>query len=318
MVQARDASEYSPYRKVLREEWKLLNGQANYQLSGEDIHHLNALNEPLTIEEIEAIYAPLSHYLQLHVASYRSLHAQIAPFFKTLSRPIPFIIGIAGSVAAGKSTTARVLQKLLSLHPDTPQVELITTDGFLYPNAELENRGLLNRKGFPESYHTKRLLSVLSAIKSGEEMVEVPLYSHLTYDVLPDQVLQIRQPDILIVEGINVLQVNSRGGFGEDKIFVSDFFDYSIYVDADAADLEHWYIHRFESLRKTAFRNPKSYFKKYAEFTEQESVAMAKKIWNEINAPNLIQNIQPTRFRSDMILKKGFNHFVEELYIRKI
>jgi type I pantothenate kinase len=317
MVQALAASGYSPYRKILREEWKLLNGRVNFRLKDEEMQSLGALNEPLTFEEIEDIYAPLSHFLQFHVESYRALHERIAPYLQVSNKPLPYIIGIAGSVAAGKSTTARVLQKLLSMHPLTPKVDLVTTDGFLYPNAELERRGILNRKGFPESYHTKHLLSFLSAVKGGQEEVEVPLYSHLTYDVLPDQFMRIQQPDILIVEGINVLQVNSRGGFGENKVFVSDFFDYAIYVDADADHLEHWYINRFESLRKTAFQHPQSYFKKYANFTETESIAMARKIWKEINAPNLLQNIQPTRFRSNMILKKGANHFVEELYIRK-
>jgi type I pantothenate kinase len=266
---------------------------------------------------VEDIYIPMVRLLQIHLTHYRNLHNERDQFFDNTSKPIPYIIGIAGSVAVGKSTTARLLQKLLSMTPEKPKVELITTDGFLYPNEELERRGLLNKKGFPESYDAKQLLSFLSSVKSGRDTLEVPLYSHLYYDVIKDKVQTINCPDILIVEGINVLQVTT-GRKPKRRVFVSDFFDFSIYVDASERDLREWYLERFKKLQQTAFRDPDSYFHRYATYSEELLMKFANEVWDEINLVNLQQNILPTRFRADLILEKGECHFVRGVRIRKI
>ncbi len=309
----------SPFRSIKREDWKNLNGKVLHNFSVEDLENLHALNEPLTNQEIEEVYFPLSHLLEIHIDRFQSLHQRTNRFFGKEESKLPYIIGIAGSVAVGKSTTARVLQRVLTLLPSKPKVDLVTTDGFLYPNQQLIERGILNRKGFPESYDAKRLIHFLSAVKSGAPKIAVPVYSHLVYDVLPDEQQQvIEQPDILIVEGINVLQVNSQRPRKGHSVFVSDFFDYSIYVHASEKNLIEWYTNRFESLRATAFQNPASFFHKYANMTADESHAMAVNIWNEINKPNLLKNILPTRYRADLILGKGSHHFVKNVKVRKI
>ena len=310
---------YSPFRSFTREEWGKLEDHPMFPISEIDLTQLQGLNEPLTIEELEEVYIPLIRLLQIHITHYRNLHTERDEFFVNSSHRVPYVIGIAGSVAAGKSTTARVLQKLLSLTPGKLKVELVTTDGFLYSNAELNKRGIFNRKGFPESYDAKRLIAFLSAAKSGRQTLTAPVYSHLYYDVLSNEIQEIDYPDILIVEGINVLQVpKGSEGIRKKSGFVSDFFDFSIYVDASHKDLRQWFIERFLTLQKTAFLNPQSYFHQYAEMSKQQSLDFANQVWDNINLPNLEQNILPTRFRADLILEKGECHFVRGVRIRKI
>lgn len=308
---------YSPYLHFSRSAWAELKDDEILHLLDTDIDSMRALNEPLTLEEITSIYLPLSRLLNFYVTASQELYAVTDKFLHTSITKVPFIIAIAGSVAVGKSTTSRVLQKLLSLWPGHPRVELVTTDGFLYPNKILEGKGILNRKGFPESYDARKLIRFLADLKSGKPKVSAPLYSHLYYDLLKNEEHWIENPDVVIIEGINVLQA---GGSSDKatRVFVSDFFDFSIYVDAQTSFIEHWYVDRFEALKETAFKDPKSYFHRFAKLTTKESKAMAKKIWKEINEPNLVENILPTRNRAKLILKKGPDHFVEEVWLRKL
>ncbi len=319
------ANGFSPYIRIPRAQWAGLKDDETIHVLDNDIDQLRALNEPLTLEEITQVYLPLSRLLNFYVTAAQELYAVADRFLRARITKVPFIIGIAGSVAVGKSTAARVLQRLLSLWANHPKVDLVTTDGFLYPNKVLEQKKLMNRKGFPESYDTRRLIQFLADIKSGEPRVAAPVYSHLQYDVVPGELQWIAHPDIVILEGINVLQGQyPRGRRAAEALserqasFVSDFFDFSIYVDAEEGDIARWYVERFETLKQTAFRNPESYFHRFASLTREESEAKARQIWQEINKPNLEQNILPTRYRSKLILKKGPDHFVQEVWLRKL
>jgi len=301
------------FESFSRAEWSALRAATPLALSTDDIETMRGINERLDMAEVEDVYLPLSRLLNLHIDATQQLAAVTDIFLSTPPDPIPYIIGIGGSVAVGKSTTARVLQTLLSHWPTHPKVDLITTDGFLFPNAELEQRGLMLRKGFPESYDTAGLITLLKQMKSGAGRVTAPVYSHLVYDIVPDAEVVLERPDVLIVEGLNVLQGNSSS---EDQ-FVSDFFDFSIYVDAKEDTIKSWYVERFLTLRESVFQNPDSYFRNYAELDQDEATGVASGIWDEINAPNLRQNIAPTRSRSRCILTKGENHRVERVQIQK-
>lgn len=285
-------------------------------LTNEELQTLKGLNVEISLDEVEVIYLPLSRLLNLYVAATQNLYQATNLFLGNHTAKVPYIIGIAGSVAVGKSTTARLIRALLARWPNHPKVELITTDGFLFPNAVLEEQHMLQRKGFPESYDVRRLLRFLRDVKSGAPEVAAPLYSHLTYDIVPDQMQVIRQPDILIVEGLNVLE--TQGADKHAQLFVSDFFDFSIYVDAPEHHIRKWYIDRFETLRRTAFQDPSSYFHRYGNLTPQETKERAASIWATINALNLVENIAPTRSRADLILQKGENHIVEQVHLRKL
>jgi len=302
------------FESFSRAEWYALRAATPLTLSGDDLEAVRGINDRLDMNEVEEVYLPLSRLLNLHITATQQLAAVTDTFLSTEASSVPYIIGIGGSVAVGKSTTARVLQSLLSHWPSHPHVDLITTDGFLFPNAELARRDLMTRKGFPESYDTAALIDVLREMKSGTRSVTARVYSHLTYDILPNEYVVLEQPDVLIVEGLNVLQSN---GTSQNQ-FVSDFFDFSVYVDADENEIKSWYIERFLTLRESVFQNPDSYFRNYADLDREEAIRVASSIWDEINAPNLAENIAPTKNRSRCILTKGVNHQVERIQIQKM
>lgn len=309
----------SPYRTFTREEWAKLRADTPLTLTAEEVVRLQSLNDPISLAEVAAIYLPLSRLLSLYVAATQGLFRATQRFLLAEEDgKVPYIIGIAGSVAAGKSTTARVLKALLARWPNTPKVDLVTTDGFLLPNAELTRLNLMERKGFPESYDTQALLHFLADIKAGKRNVSAPVYSHLVYDVVPGETVTVDRPDILIVEGLNVLQPARMPRDGKAIPFVSDYFDFSIYVDAEEALLHSWYVRRFMRLRETAFRDPKSYFRKYADVGEDEALATAERLWSRINLVNLRENIVPTRQRASLILRKGEDHRIEEVALRRL
>lgn len=302
------------FESFTRSEWSALREATPLMLSPDDIETVRGINERLDMHEVEEVYLPLSRLLNLHINATQQLSAVTDIFLSTPRAPIPYIIGIGGSVAVGKSTTARVMQTLLSHWPTHPKVDLVTTDGYLFPNAELERRGLMTRKGFPESYDTGALVELLRRMKSGDSHVTAPVYSHLLYDIVEDEEIVLERPDVLIVEGLNVLQGNNTS----ENQFVSDFFDFSIYVDAEEATIKSWYVERFLTLRESVFQNPDSYFRHYADLTEEAAIEVASGIWEAINAPNLRENIAPTRQRARCILTKGDNHRVERVQIQKI
>jgi len=307
-----------PFLKFTAKEWSKFRADTPMTLSESEIKTLRSLNDPVSIAEVERIYLSLSRLLSAHVDSSIGLFKQRARFLALRGQKTPFIIGIAGPVAVGKSTVARILKELLARWPSSPKVELITTDGFLLPNSTLRRRRLMNRKGFPESYDFGELLRFLSAIKAGEPEVHAPLYAHLTYDVLKGQTRKVERPDILIFEGINVLQSSDMPKAGMSVPFISDFFDFSIYIDADERDIERWYVDRFMQLRETAFTNPKSFFHRYSELSEDAGYAIAQGLWDNINLINLHQNILPTRPRADLVLRKGSDHLIEHVALRKL
>jgi type I pantothenate kinase len=309
----------SPYRSFAREEWARLRADTPLTLTAQEVSQLQSLDDPISLDEVIAIYLPLSRLLSLYVAAAQGLFKATQRFLLAeRTDKVPYIIGVAGSVAVGKSTTARILKALLARWPNTPKVDLVTTDGFLWPNAELTRLGLMERKGFPESYNTAKLLRFLADIKAGKRAVHAPLYSHLVYDVVPGEETVVERPDILIVEGLNVLQPARLPRDGAAIPFVSDYFDFSIYLDAAEDDLHRWYLHRFLKLRNTAFRDPLSYFRKYADLSEDEAMDFAEGLWGRINLVNLRDNILPTRQRASLILRKGASHRIEQVDLRRL
>lgn len=309
---------FSPYVTFSREAWAAFRQDTPLTLTESDLLELRGINESISLDDVVEIYLPLSRLLNLHVAASQELHQATYRFLGGPAAKVPFIIGLAGSVAVGKSTAARILQALLSRWANHVNVALITTDGFLYPNAVLTEKGLMRRKGFPESYDVKALIEFVAALKAGAPVVQAPVYSHMTYDVLPGIFDVIRKPDIVIIEGINVLQPPRLDPDKPSRVYVSDFFDFSIYVDAEADQIASWFLSRFHKLRDTAFRDSTSYFHRYADMTFEEADAYARGVWQDINHANLIENIEPTRERADLVLKKSSNHSIEEIRLRKL
>ncbi|GER21671.1 pantothenate kinase [Zafaria cholistanensis] len=308
----------TPYVELDRQTWARLSNQIQQPLDQDDLQRLSGLGEQLDLEEIREVYLPLSRLLNLYVQGAAQLHQATNTFLGERTRRTPFVIGVAGSVAVGKSTTARVLQEMLRRWPDTPNVELVTTDGFLYPNEVLERRGLMQRKGFPESYDRRALLRFVAEVKSGAEEVRAPWYSHLTYDIVPGREVVVRRPDVLIVEGLNVLAPARVRSDGTTGLALSDYFDFSVYVDARTPDIEEWYISRFMRLRSGAFADPASYFHRYAMLSDVEARETARSIWKGINEPNLRENVLPTRGRAQLVLTKDADHTIRRMLLRKI
>ncbi|MDH4276675.1 MAG: type I pantothenate kinase [Acidimicrobiia bacterium] len=307
---------HSPYMTFTADQWAALRAYTPLSLTEADLEQLRGLNVALSLDEVARFFLPLSRLLNLYVGASQELYRASDTFLGRLPAKTPFVIGIAGSVAVGKSTTSRVLRQILARWPNHPRVELVTTDGFLYPNQILQDRGLMDRKGFPESYDRRRLLRFLAEVKSGEAEVKAPVYNHLIYDVVPGAEVVVRQPDILIVEGLTVLQAGPADK--ETPIFVSDFFDFSIYVDAAIDDIRDWYVERFFTLRETAFKDPRSYFHRYSDLSDSEARDIATDIWIRINEKNLVENILPTRERADLVVIKGADHAVTEVKLRRL
>lgn len=310
--------QFSPYRNFTKTQWAKLRADTPLTLSDAELEKLQGLNENVEMEEVRQIYLPLSRLLNFYVAAAQNLHRSTQKFLGGKENKVPYIIGLAGSVAVGKSTSGRILRALLARWPNHPKVDLVPTDGFLLPNEVLLREGLMERKGFPESFDVARILKFMSDVKAGRREVRAPVYSHIAYDVLKDKEIIVDQPDILIVEGLNVLQTGRAPKGGKLIPYVSDYFDFSIYLDADAEVIERWYVERFFQLRETAFQNPKSFFHRYAALNDEETRETAIKIWRSINLPNLEENILPTRHRADLILRKGENHDIEEVELRKL
>ena len=310
--------DLAPYHHFSKQEWSRFRDGERMTLSANDVARLRALNDPISFEEAEEVYLPLARLISFYVEARQALHRASTRFLGTEDVKVPYIIGVAGSVAVGKSTTARILRALLQRWRTSPKVDLVTTDGFLLPNAVLEARGIMDRKGFPESYDRTRLLSFLSDIKSGKAEVSVPVYSHLVYDVVPGEEVVIDRPDILVVEGLNILQPGDLPSDGRPIVFASDYLDFSIYIDAADDDLRDWFMERFRKLRDTAFTDPQSFFHRFAAMSQEEAEKFGLWAWQEINLPNLRDNILPTRSRADLILRKGPSHAIEEVDLRRV
>ena len=308
-----DTQNPDRYLAFGRDEWAELRAATPLTIRERELEMLRGINDKIDLDEVAAVYLPLTRLINLYVSATQNLHKVSATFLGTMAPKVPYVIGIAGSVAVGKSTFARILQSLLTRWPDHPRVDLITTDGFLFPNTVLDDRGIMNRKGFPESYDTKSLLKFLRDLKSGTPEVTAPVYSHVVYDIVDGENISVCQPDILILEGLNVLQVGS-----ESNEFVSDYFDFSIYIDADEEHIEQWYIERFQTLRETVFRDPNSFFQNYALLSDEEAVATARAIWREINGKNLVENIEPTKSRASLLVHKGADHRVTDVQLRRL
>jgi type I pantothenate kinase len=312
------SAQISPYLRFSREEWAKLRASTPLPLNEHELATLRGVNDYVSLDEVSNIYLPLSRLLNLYVSAIQALHKATDTFVGNLPAKVPYVIGIAGSVAVGKSTIARILRALLSRWPDHPKVDLVTTDGFLYPTRVLEERGLMQRKGFPESYDQRRLIRFLTDIKSGRAEASAPVYSHMMYDIVEGEEQKVCRPDILILEGLNVLQTRDTRPGKHRRLFVSDFFDFSIYIDAEEGKIEGWYVSRFMKLRETVFMKPESYFHRYSQLSHEEALDTAHSIWDQINGPNLHQNIEPTRERAHLILRKGDDHHMEEVRLRRL
>jgi type I pantothenate kinase len=311
---SKQSANPTPFVEISRADWAELGNNTELPLTEAEISQIRGLGDFLDIKEVREVYLPLSRFLNIYVSEYSKLHKATSNFLGERSARVPFIIGIAGSVAVGKSTVSRLLRELLARWEGTPKVALITTDGFLYPNHELEKRSLMHRKGFPESYDRMALLNFVADIKSGKETVQAPVYSHLTYDIVPDKFETVSSPDVVIIEGLNVLQ--SPGP--DQDVTLSDYFDFKIYVDAETESISKWFLNRFHELRESAFTNPASYFHRYAEMPVDKAIEKATEIWQSINLPNLTENILPTRSRATLVLRKGDKHAVESVLLRKL
>ncbi len=311
---SKQSANPTPFVEISRADWAALGNATELPLTEDEISQIRGLGDFLDLKEVREVYLPLSRFLNIYVSEFSKLHKATSDFLGERSAKVPFIVGIAGSVAVGKSTVSRLLRELLARWEGTPKVALITTDGFLYPNAELEKRSLMHRKGFPESYDRLALLNFVADIKSGKQNVQAPVYSHLTYDIVPGKFETVSSPDVVIIEGLNVLQ--SPGP--DQETTLSDYFDFKIYVDAETSNISKWFLNRFHELRESAFTNPESYFHRYAEMPLEKALERANEIWNTINLPNLTENIMPTRSRATLVLRKGDQHAVESVLLRKL